>query len=451
MKYVERILDVYNYFDSVIVTDDKGVILYYTNMRADVYWPTEEEIVGKTILELHPELTEETSSIMQVLRTGKPIFDQLEHFNRDGQRVTNLYSTLPLVQNGKIIGAVDLARCVNGNERRNINLPNETSEDQKNRLYHLNDIVASSTAMKAVKSKIPKVALTDSSVLIYGETGTGKEMIAQALHTYGSRNSKRFVSQNCAAIPSSLLEGLLFGTEKGSYTGAETRQGLFEVADGGTLFLDEINSMDMNMQAKLLKVIEEKKVTRLGGAEPIHVDVKIISAMNADPLQCIEEKTLREDLFYRLNVVQINVPPLRERLGDIRSLTKHFIAEYNESMHKDVLGVSDEVWETFRNYSWPGNVRELQNIIEGAFNILGSNYIQKEDLPPYLTVRFEKEKERLDQLDEHASLEEKVDLYEKRLIIKAMDTSASVSEAARKLKLSKQALNYKLKKYGLRE
>ncbi len=451
MENVERILDVYNYFDSVIVTDDKGVILYYTNMRADVYWPTEEEIVGKTILELHPELTEETSSILRVLRTGKPIFDQLEHFNRDGRQVTNLYSTLPLVQNGKIIGAVDLARCVNGNERRNINLPDETAEDKQNRLCHLNDIVASSTAMKAVKSKIPKVALTDSSVLICGETGTGKEMIAQALHTYGSRNSKRFVSQNCAAIPSSLLEGILFGTMKGSYTGAETRQGLFEVADGGTLFLDEINSMDMNMQAKLLKVIEEKKVTRLGGSEPIRVDVKIVSAMNEDPLQCIEKKILREDLFYRLNVVQINVPPLRERLGDIQSLTKHFIAEYNESMHKDVLGVSDEVWETFRGYSWPGNVRELQNIIEGAFNILGSNYIQKEDLPPYLTMRFEKEKERLDQADEDMPLEKKVNLYEKRLIIQAMDTSPSIAEAARKLKLSKQALNYKLKKYGLRE
>lgn len=450
MQDMDRILDVNNYFDSVIITDDKGVILYYVNGRADIYWPTDEEIVGKTILELHPELTADTSSIMRVLRDGKPIYDQMERFTREGQQITNRYSTLPLIQNGKIVGALDLARCVDGDERQNIVLP-PGEEDKKKRLYHLDDIIACSAAMGAVKSKIPKVAHTDSSVLLCGETGTGKEMIAQALHTYGSRKRKRFVSQNCAAIPSNLLEGILFGTVKGSYTGAENRKGLFEIAQGGTLFLDEINSMDLNMQAKLLKAIEEKKVTRLGGLEPISVDVKIISAMNRDPLRCLEQGQLREDLFYRLNVVQINVPPLRERHGDLNSLTRYFIAGYNQQMHKNVLGITDPVWELFQTYSWPGNVRELQNIIEGAFNILGAPYIRMEDLPPYLTARFEKEKEQLEQMDQNMPLVQKVELYEKRLILKAVDSSESVSEAARRLKLSKQALNYKLKKYGIHQ
>ncbi|WZL73717.1 sigma 54-interacting transcriptional regulator [Clostridiaceae bacterium 35-E11] len=451
MHNVEWLLNIFNYFDGMIVTDEKGIIRYYSNMRTDIYDLKQSEIIGKSILEIHPELTEETSSIMRVLKDGKPIYDQVEYLTtKHGQNIVNLYSTLPIIKDGKVVGAVDYSRCKEKNERKHIVVPGN-HDKEKEGLYHLEDIITKSAAMKVAKSKIIKVANTDSPVLIYGETGTGKELFAQAIHTYSSRNNKKFVSQNCAAIPSSLLESILFGTVKGSYTGAENRRGLFEVANGGTLFLDEINSMELNMQTKILKAIEEKKITRVGSTEPIYVDIKIISAVNENPLVCVKEKRLREDLYYRLNVVQIDIPPLRERIGDIKYLIDHFINTYNAKMNKGVLGISDEVEEIFMNYSWPGNVRELKNVIEGAFNIIGSTIIQKSDLPSYLTDRFEREKERFERDLENMSLEEKVSRYEKYLIIKALDSSDRISDAAKKLKVSKQSLNYKLVKYKLKE
>lgn len=447
---IENVLNMYNYFDSVIVTDAKGVIKYYTNMRTDVYNLDLTDIVGKTILEIHPELTEETSSIMRVLRSGEPIFHQLEHFGTlDGRSVTNLYSTLPLIQSGTVVGTVDLARCVNGNERKNIVLPTG-GDGKKRKLYHLEDIVGTSTAMKRIKIKIPQIANTDSSVLIYGETGTGKELIAQAIHTYSNRHSRNFVSQNCAAIPSGLLESILFGTVRGAYTGAENRAGLFEVAGGGTLFLDEINSMELPMQAKILKAIEEKAVTRLGGTERIPVSVKIISATNLEPMQCVAENRLREDLFYRLNVVRIDIPPLRERTGDILYLTSYFIQEYNGKMNRSVAGIDDDVKEIFMSYHWPGNVRELQNVIEGVFNIIHSRVIQKQDLPGYIVKQSETEDLKFRQVEDKKSLTEKMDDYEKQLILRALDSSDSIAAAAKKLLITKQGLNYKLIKHNLK-
>lgn len=449
MINIKSILNINNYFDSIIITDEKGIIEYYSNMRSDIYNLRQGEIIGKSILEIHPYLTKETSSIMRVLQDGKPIYDQVEYLTtKHGQNITNIYSTLPIVKGGKVVGAIDLARCINENERQNIILTH--SNDGKDRLYQLNDIITNSPAMMDIKDMIMKVASTDSAVMIYGETGTGKELIAQAIHSYGHRNNNKFISQNCAAIPSNLLEGILFGTVKGSYTGAENRRGLFEVANGGTLFLDEINSMDINMQSKILKAIEEKEVTRIGGLEAIKTDIRIISALNEPPRLCVEQKKLREDLYYRLNVVQIDIPPLRERTEDIIYLANYFISSFNKKMNKSIIGLSDEAEELFLNYSWPGNVRELRNVIEGVFNIIGSRYIQLRDLPPYLLNQYEVQPINTDIDDREISLTEKIESYEKRLLLNALKSSETISAAARKLKLSKQALSYKLTKYNLR-
>ncbi|MBU5313374.1 sigma 54-interacting transcriptional regulator [Tissierella carlieri] len=449
MINIGSLLNINNYFDSIIITDNRGIIEYYSNMRSDIYDLRQDEIIGKSILEIHPYLTQETSSIMRVLKDGRPIYDQIEYLTtKHGQNITNIYSTLPIVKEGKVVGAIDLARCVNENERQSIILTR--SNNEKERLYQLNDIITKSPAMNEIKSKIMRIANTDSSVMIYGETGTGKELIAQSIHSYSYRNSNKFISQNCAAIPSNLLEGILFGTVKGSYTGAENRRGLFEVANGGTLFLDEINSMDINMQSKILKAIEEKKVTRIGGTEPIDTDIRIITALNEQPLSCVEQNTLREDLYYRLNVVQIDIPPLRERSEDITYLTDYFISRYNSKMNKSIIGLSDEVKELFLNYSWPGNIRELRNVIEGAFNIIGSRYIQLRDLPHYLVSQFKNQLLNVELNNQEMSLVEKVESYEKRLLINALVSSETIAEAARKLKLSKQALSYKLSKYNLK-
>lgn len=452
---IEKLLNIYNYFDGIIITDEKGVITYYSNLRTDIYNLRIDQIIGKTILEIHPELSEEDSTIMQVLKTGKPIYDKVEKLTTPhGDSLTNICSTIPVFQNGKIAGAIDFSRGLNSEnkniERSGVQLKKGISS--LGEYYTLHDIVSTSTKINGLKTMIPMIANTDSPVLIYGETGTGKEMFAESIYTSGTRASKTFISQNCAAIPSTLLESILFGTVKGSFTDAEDKPGLFELADGGILFLDEINSMDLSMQAKILKVIEEKKVRRIGGEKTISFDVKVISAVNKDPLECVRNGELRQDLFYRLSTVLIDIPPLRSRVADITVLTDYFIKENNKLMNKDVEGVSEEVMELFCKYEWPGNVRELKNVIEGAFNVITSNRIQIENLPHYFAAEYYKSKGEitLDFLESGGSLTERVEEYEKRLIIKALDSTKNISEAANLLKISKQALNYKLLKYGLK-
>ena len=452
---LDKILNIYNYFDGIMITDEKGVIKYYTNFRTDVYSLQLDQIVGKTVLEIHPELTEEQSTIMQVLKTGQPIYDRVEHLTTShGDTVTNICSTLPIMQGDKIVGAIDFARSIDDGrnkdiQRRYINIPK--FQNNKDKFYHLDDIVTSSTKINEIKKQIPMIANTDSAVMICGETGTGKEMIAQSIHTSGVRCGANFVSQNCAAIPENLLESILFGTERGGFTGAEDKAGLFEIANGGTLFLDEINSMELGMQAKILKAIEEKQIRRIGGNKSISFDVKVISAVNKNPIACIREGSLRQDLFYRLSTVFIEVPALRNRTADIPVMTNYFINENNKKMNKNVTGVTDEVMELFCQYSWPGNVRELKNVIEGSFNIIRSREIGLESLPSYLTSHFENEKFMVINYDDDQILTEKVEEYEKRLITWALNSTKNMSLAADKLKISKQALNYKLLKYGLKD
>lgn len=451
IKNFESLLNIYNYFDGIIVTDKNGIINYYVNFRTDIYNLRLKQIIGKNILEIHPEIKEEDSTIMQVLKTGQPIYDRIEHLTTPhGDCMTNICSTLPILENGNIVGAIDLSRCIDTDvQRKFIEMPKVFN--QSNSLYHVNDIVSASKKVNDLKSIISMVANTDSAVMICGETGTGKELFAQSVHTSGLRVSKPFISQNCAAIPNTLLEGILFGTTKGSFTGAEDKAGLFEMANGGTLFLDEINSMDLGMQAKILKVIEEKKVRRIGSDDTVSVDLKIISATNKPPLQCVKDNTIREDLFYRLSTVLFNIPSLRERIVDIPLLVNYFIEQNNSKMNKNVLGVSSEVMELFMNYQWPGNVRELKNVIEGAFNVIGSSEIKKDDLPPHLLNNYSHQNERLISYGEDMSLPERLEEYEKRLLIQALDSTNNLTRAAEKLKITKQALNYKILKYGLRK
>ena len=458
-RYVEQILSIYNYLDGIMVTDKYGYVEYYVTFRPDVNNLKEKDILRKHITEVYPTLNEETSSILRVLKTGKPISNEFQTLiTYKGQSIRAINTTMPIKDHDEIIGAVDASRYIDSPyQRQDISLSLKESVEKKN-LYAVDDIVTNSRSMELIKERIPMIADTDSSVLIYGETGTGKELVAQFIHTASKRRNKKFVSQNCAAIPGNLLESILFGTTKGSYTGAENKPGLFEIASGGTLFLDEINSMEISVQPKILKAIEEKQVVRLGGYEPIKTDIKIVSAVNENPLQCIAENKLREDLFYRLSVVQLNIPPLRERINDLFYLVSHFINIYNTSMHCNLIGIDEEVETIFRGYNWPGNVRELKNVIEGAFNVASARFIQKKDLPEYLTRPFV-----LEEIGQNAlmtvpaiplkgiSLEEALETYERELIEHAVAISKNYVEAAKLLGITKQALNYKLRKYKLRE
>ena len=427
--------------DGLLVANRDGIV-EFQRIFVDNLWKS-GETVGLHIFELYPELDEESSTIIQALRTGKPSYNVLQDINnRRGERVLLESTTIPIVVDGQVACVIDSSKFHSIDQR---------VIRGKGGISTLDRIITQDPAMLALKKRIRDVAPLDSSVLIYGETGTGKELVAESLHSEGRRSGRPFVSQNCAAIPANLLESLFFGTEKGCYTGALTRKGLLEEADGGTLFLDEINSMETGLQAKLLKVLEEKKVRRLGGSRDIPFDVRIVAAVNEEPAKLIREHRLREDLYYRLGVVRITLPPLRKRVGDIPLLIRYFIDQYNRKMKRSIQGVSAQALRRLERYSWPGNVRELQNVIEGAFASARSELLvldHMEDALEYQEVSLAEESREGD-IDPGFSLTKALEQYERELLHKAMEQSSSISQAARLLGLSRQNLKYKLQKYNL--
>lgn len=251
--------------------------------------------------------------------------------------------------------------------------------------YSFDNIISADGKMQDVFKLVSKVLDNDISVLIYGESGTGKELIARAIHYNGKRKDRPFIAVNCASIPRELLESELFGHERGSFTGAHQRKlGKFEVARGGTIFLDEVGELEMVLQAKLLRVIQQKEFERVGGTEIIKTDVRIISATNKDLKKAVENKEFREDLFYRLNSFPIHIPPLRQRRGDILILAEHFLKKFNEKLGKNCKGFTKRALKLIYDYSWPGNVREMENTIERCLIISEGEMIDVEDLPPHI-------------------------------------------------------------------
>ena len=444
LEQIRAIIRVCEDTDGILIVDKNGIIRDH-RIAMNYYWK-EEETVGHHIRELYPGLDEDSSTILRALRTGQAIYDQRQELvNSRGEQVELDATTIPIVVNGEVEGAVDCARFYVVGQRI-------VRGGRRGGLSTLGRIVTQSPKMEDLKRRIRSAAQLDSSVLIYGETGTGKELVAEALHSEGPRGGEPFVAQNCAAIPSNLLESLFFGTEKGSYTGALTRKGLFEEANGGTLFLDEINSMDIGLQAKLLKALEEKKARRLGGSRDTPFDVRIVAAVNEPPEELLRSGKLREDLYYRLGVVRLNLPPLRERPEDIPLLTNYFIEQYNRSMKRNIRGVTPEVAERFRRYRWPGNIRQLRNAVEGAFAIARGELLTAEDLEEKLGGGMEQQTRPAAPApppEEGLSLSQAVERYEKGLIQQAMERCGSISATARSLGLSRQNLKYKLQKYDL--
>ena len=447
-KYIEQILNIYNHVDTIILTDDKGYITYFITYRPDVNPHRPRNMVGKHMLEAFKTLTEETSSVMRVIKTGEPILNEIQEFPYDSYVVRSINTTMPIKENGKLVGVANMIRYLDGPFKRNEIVIDMKEKKDFGIRYHIDDIEGCSESIFYLKQKIRMVSETDSAVLIYGETGVGKELVAQSIHGLSSRRNNRFVSQNCAAIPENLLESIIFGTVKGAYTGAENRPGLFEISKGGTLFLDEINSMEITLQAKILRAIEDNEVTRIGSNTPIKTDVRIISALNENPMDCIKNKKLRRDLFYRLSTVEIDIDPLRKRKEDISYMTDYYINYFNKRMNRAIIGIDDDVQKIFSRYEWPGNVRELRNVLEGAFNIATSRKIKKKYLPNYLLQEFDVE--GIEMADEHIirwsngedfNLDEAIKEYERNIIISALHNSRNLSEAAKKLGISRQNLN----------
>jgi DNA-binding NtrC family response regulator len=393
-------------------------------------------------LELANLAWKEQSDLMIVMMTA---FGSVKHAVSAMKKGIYDYLTKPIDVDEMLIV---IAKAINEQKLRQ---DYYTLKDKLEQKYRYDNIVGTSGKMQEVFRKIEKIAGSDATVLIRGESGTGKELIARAIHYNSLRKNKKLMEINCSSIPETLLESELFGHEKGSFTGAhKTSKGKFEVADGGTIFLDEIGDLSPNVQIKLLRFLQEKKFNRVGGSDFITVDVRLLAATNADLEKAIPEGRFREDLYYRLNVIPIFIPALRERLEDIGPLIEHFITKFSVKNNKRIEGITKEARDLCLNYSWPGNVRELENAIENAVVLTENNWIQPEDLPIYLkTISDNKEVAKGSNL-ESAGYKEQLEYAEKMIIKKVLkEVNGNKTHAARKLGFSIRTMRNKVRKYDL--
>jgi two-component system response regulator PilR (NtrC family) len=341
----------------------------------------------------------------------------------------------------------------NALEKKNLQKENILLKQVVRDRFHFGNIIGQSPKMVALYDLLEKVSPTKTNILITGESGTGKELVAKAIHYNSPRKEKPFVTLNCGAIPESLIESELFGHMKGAFTDAiATKKGLFEVADEGTIFLDEISELPLLMQVKLLRVLQDKEFKRVGGTEDIRVDVRIIAATNKDLEEGVREKRFREDLFYRLNVIQIKLPPLRDRKEDIQILANHFLKKYSQELTKNILKISPEALQILLNYEYPGNVRELQNIIERAVALESGQELTTHNLSSYLSEHPLQKKGPIDIEipNEGIDLEKMVEDLERSLLMKALDRTKGIKKkAAELLHINFRSMRYRLEKYGL--
>ena len=334
-------------------------------------------------------------------------------------------------------------------ERENTLLKRELKETSR-----FDDLVGESQAMEQVKAMLDRVAPTNSTVLIWGESGTGKELAARAIHRRSPRKAKQFVSINCGALPDELLESELFGHVKGSFTGAiAAKKGLFEVADGGTIFLDEIGDTSPAMQVKLLRVLQERQIRRVGGTEQIEVDVRIITATNQDLDAMVREKRFREDLYYRINVIAIKMPPLREKREDVATLANHFLGKYTKIMGKRIREIAPEAMRQLMDYNWPGNVRELENVIERAVALETSDRVLPGSFNREVATRSDESHPLPVVLNESGiDLETQLERLRERFMNEALSRTQGVqTRAAELLGMSFRSFRYFAKKYNLME
>ncbi|MTI48881.1 MAG: PAS domain S-box protein [Firmicutes bacterium] len=457
----ENIIEILDYINEGIqIIDNRGRIIYYNKFAQRLDEIDREKAIGRHILEIYPSLSYDTSTLLNVIRTGEPILNIEQTFiTYKGNKITTVNSSIPIKSKGKVLGALEISKDITDVKElseRIIDLQKELyqddsnnsrkNKDKSNSNYTFVDIIGQHENILQIKSLAVKAAQTTSPILVYGETGTGKELLVQSIHSASPRKNKPFISQNCAALPSNLLEGILFGTVKGGFTGAENRPGLFELANGGTLFLDEINSMPMELQAKLLRVLQDGIIRRVGATSTISVDVRIIAATNVEPRKLVEEKRLRKDLYYRINVIALGLPKLKERRSDIPILLDHFIEKYNKKFNKTVRDVSSKVMDTFINYSWPGNIRELQHVVEGIMTIYDIEVIDIQHLPQ----QFNDIIYGLDNRDKVKPLNETIKEMERKIIKDALEkTNWNITHASEFLEVPRQTLQYKIKKYSL--
>jgi PAS domain S-box-containing protein len=424
----------------VITIDREWRITSFNRAAVEMAGYAEHEVMGARCYELfQTPICQKDCPMERALTCGKAIYDREVTFNnRAHRRVTCLVNATPLYDSeGRVVGGVETLRDVSVLEWMRQELVR--NGDHRN-------IIGNSPAMRAVYRRLEDVSRTDTTVLLLGESGTGKELVARAIHFNSDRRDRPFIGVNCSALPEGTLESELFGHVRGAFTGAiKDKPGRFEQANSGTLFLDEIGELTPAIQVKLLRVLEERAFQRVGGTATIRVDIRLIAATNKHLRREVEAGRFRDDLYYRLNVFPIELPPLRERTEDLPLLVQHFIEKFNHQMGRKVQGISGDGLDVLCAYSWPGNVRELENAIEHAFVHSHNPILQFEDLPRHLVHSGAE----LGEVQAGAH-EEALDSFERRLILRHLEESRwRRREAARRLGISPVTLWRKMKKHGI--
>lgn len=453
--------------EGVHVVDRHGVTVLYNAQASQSDGLTPDEVIGRHLLEIFPSLSEGTSTLLKVLSTGQPIVNQEQTFtNYKGSLVTTINSTFPIYHEGEMVGAIEVSKDVTRVRElseRVAGLQAELLRKRRRRgtpvgaaRYTIDDLVGEHTRMRQVKERALKAARSHSPVLVYGETGTGKELLVHAIHHASERRARPLVAQNCAALPEGLLESILFGTVRGSFTGAEDRPGLFELADGGTLYLDEVNSMNLELQAKLLRVLQDGRIRRVGDTAERMVDVRVIASSNEDPLLAVEQKRLRQDLYYRINVVYLELPALRDRPSDIPLLIDHFMQEHSQRLDLAGRRLSPAVERFFQRHTWPGNVRELEHAIEAALQMATGAEVGLADLPVHLQRAAGGQEQATPEQPQVLApvnpreLRTSLAHLEREAVERALQECRwNLSQAARLLGMPRQTLQYRIKILGL--
>lgn len=437
--------------DAISVVNDKGEHILVNPAYTKITGLEYDEVIGKNALF---DIEEGESLHMKVLSTKKPVENTKLKIRPSGKTV--VAQAAPIIVNGIMKGSVAVLHDMSGIKDLTDKL---NKAEQKLRelsyKYKPEDIIGESAAINEVKKMIERAAKVPATVLLKGESGTGKELFANSIHAQSKRSGNNFIRVNCAALSDSLLESELFGYEEGSFTGALKggKKGLFEEADKGTIFLDEISEISMNTQAKLLRVLQEKEIMKVGSNHPISVDVRVIAATNADLTKAVKEGRFREDLFYRLNILPILIPPLRERKEDIPLLIKNFIVKFNDEYGRHILNISEDALNILMCYEWPGNVRELENIVGRSIINMNINerVIQTEHLPQLLAAKKpQSDNCVVNKEEELTELSNVIDKAESNYIKSAYyKLGRNKTETAKVLGISLRSLYYKMEKYGI--
>lgn len=447
---LDNIEDILEYaYEGFVLVDGEGKVVKMNYEK--LMGIKEEDALGKPVQDVI-----ENTRMHIVVKTGKK---ELRHVQRI-QGYDMITNRVPIIRDGKVIGGVGTVLFRDASEvkelaRELIQLENKINEYkgelerlQDNR-YSFDSIITQDPKMEYLKKLSRKAAESNSTVLILGESGTGKEMFAQAIHKASYRKVESFIPINCAAIPKELLESELFGYEGGAFTGARKggKPGKFELANGGTIFLDEIGNMSLEMQAKLLRVLEERKFERVGGTKKILLDARIIAATNENIEEAVKKGKFREDLYYRLNVITIDIPPLRDRIGDIPLIAESLLEYLTQELDTQKKSLSPNTLSILKEYHWPGNVRELRNVLERGINLSSGNTILPKHLPERILMNVDR---KVDREDEIYPLQEVVAEAEKEAIINAIaKTKGNKTLAAERLGIHRTALYKKINRYGL--